>query len=58
MYETDSMIMGRTTSVPKSALVISWIRLIPRSRNLLYPSLVLPELIEGQKRVKFTVTAV
>ena len=40
---TDSKNFGRTTSVPKSALHYEMDK-IPRSGNLLYSSLVLPEL--------------
>ena len=42
MYVTDLMIVGKTTSMPKSALRYELDK--ARSVNLLYPSLVLPVL--------------
>ena len=53
IFVTDSKKMGRTISVPKSALRYELDKgQIPLSGNLLYPSLVLPELKVGRKRVK------
>ena len=46
IFVTDSMTVGRTTSAPKSALLYELDMQIPQSGNLLYPSLVLPELKE------------
>ena len=51
MYVTDSMNMGRITSVPKSALYYEG--QMPRSGNLLFPSLVLPELTKVGRELNF-----